>query len=1296
MKSRLILGFITIALSLILMTCGDDTPTAPETDPSEDPDITSKEIGPGGGEITSEDGNLTLTFPDGALPSPETITITPLEEQDLGDEFDTIADSLGIANAYELGPDGLEFDEPVTASMPSGQNAVQNDSTLQLSLNRLMLTSSGGQVEGLDSLFIAPGGNESGAVRLYGQLSHFSTFAATGTDTSIFRATISGIPKKLQVEEEINLEFRVQTSAELPVGQESVFAVPFASENTSFVPTPATRTIDIPKTDQILGAGVFERLYTYRCRNVGSNPVRVFIGTEIESVPNIIEFDQGLVGVAFNLLTEFLEEDIQDNDPVLTDPTQCIEATPLLTVMKDGTGEGTVTSDPPGIDFGEDNTEEYGKGTEVTLTATPDENSTFGGWSGDTGSANTQDSTLTVTMDSARTVTARFAKKRTNITADMGVGIISSPQGGIPPEETGSVTVEVENNGPDDAPDTAIMLEMDNGQVTGTPGNEDVTCDEPPASEIGCSFNENIPAGEVIELIFDFEAETPGTLTLSSTVSTSASDPDESNNSDQVEIQVEESTETFTLAVQKDGDGEGTVTSDPDGINLGSDGTEAYEEGTNVTLTATPEEGSVFDGWSGEIGDAAPEDSVITVGMDQDRTITATFDTAPEAVAFIQEFGLFESTQLEGTFQWRIELMSGGNSDNLNIELKWGDGSSTMPDVGEQVSSDPQIFEGQATHKFPQPGAYIPELTLRYEGAVTAEASIEYVTPAPPIITNFTGDLTDLRTVQFGLALKWAGSLDGIHADFNPTGDGDSMPVSLEAGEDANTFTAQMEYEFGPNIQFPAMPTVSVTNDASGASSTESFGLNEAILTVTKDGPGTVVGDAPFGDTPVISCGSDCKQEMLFGPNPVFGSLKIPVELTATPADGYRFVDWAGTLEGSSDCASPSEDCIKVPMNQDRTVTATFEATDQEPNDMVSLVNAPGPLMWLPDEMSFDTTPGDEVRLGVVYRSDNIGSTTFDVYSGGLQLRARYELIGSYSLAAASLELTDDSQVKDGVVAGGISGGKLFYQPRGSDNETLESQELVGFASNVPDVAVAPGPGNNPLISAIAFEDGLIQQFGYDPTANQYVVGDDLTVSTDDTNGEDFFDIHVPDPGFAEPGNSFAALTSDGDSGSLYTFTAEGTAGNITIASERQDNVSDVVGDLPVAFECAGWDPNGNSVCAITNNDGSGALVEYRLLDNPGFSILEEFTAGVRAVQPALMREGDTVMFVVPDRTTDTYVIGTVQGGAVEHQREDAPAECDGPTRAKLGPTTGEDTGLLYLGCGESEKLFRMEISYDY
>jgi len=77
----------------------------------------------------------------------------------------------------------------------------------------------------------------------------------------------------------------------------------------------------------------------------------------------------------------------------------------LLTVNKAGTGSGTVTSVPAGIDCGSDCTENYDNGTGVTLTATPASGSTFAGWDGAcTGTA----LECQITMDQAKSITATF------------------------------------------------------------------------------------------------------------------------------------------------------------------------------------------------------------------------------------------------------------------------------------------------------------------------------------------------------------------------------------------------------------------------------------------------------------------------------------------------------------------------------------------------------------------------------------------------------------------------------------------------------------------------------------------------------------------------------------------------------------------------------------------------------------------------------------------------------------------------------------------------------------------------
>jgi hypothetical protein len=55
----------------------------------------------------------------------------------------------------------------------------------------------------------------------------------------------------------------------------------------------------------------------------------------------------------------------------------------------------------------------------------------------------------------------------------------------------------------------------------------------------------------------------------------------------------------YTLEVIITGDGGGSVSSSPTGIDCGSDCDASFEEGTIVTLSAEPETGSSFAGWSG-------------------------------------------------------------------------------------------------------------------------------------------------------------------------------------------------------------------------------------------------------------------------------------------------------------------------------------------------------------------------------------------------------------------------------------------------------------------------------------------------------------------------------------------------------------------------------------------------------------------------------------------------------------------------------------------------------------------------
>ncbi len=102
-----------------------------------------------------------------------------------------------------------------------------------------------------------------------------------------------------------------------------------------------------------------------------------------------------------------------------------------LTVSKSGTGNGTITSTDGFINCGQVCTASYLSGTQVTLTATPSQGSSFSSWSG---CDSTNGNSCTLTMNGARTVTATFVLSNTHYTLSVstnGYGTVTSTDGFI-------------------------------------------------------------------------------------------------------------------------------------------------------------------------------------------------------------------------------------------------------------------------------------------------------------------------------------------------------------------------------------------------------------------------------------------------------------------------------------------------------------------------------------------------------------------------------------------------------------------------------------------------------------------------------------------------------------------------------------------------------------------------------------------------------------------------------------------------------------------------------------------------
>jgi uncharacterized protein (DUF2141 family) len=274
---------------------------------------------------------------------------------------------------------------------------------------------------------------------------------------------------------------------------------------------------------------------------------------------------------------------IKNTNASLIDSCYYTPPTYILSVLKSGSGSGTVTSNPSGINCGSDCSESYSANTTVTLTATSFSGSTFGGWSGDYSGCGTN-ATCQITMNSNKTCTAVFNISAVTYTLSISpkpsYGTVSSSLSGIYCGSGGNSC----SQGYTQNTQVTLYATPDSGYVFGywtsdcSSCGTNATCQIIMNSNKTCSAVFNISAGQ------------------------------------------------YTLTINKSGSGSGTVTSNPSGINCGSDCSESYSANTTVTLTATPSSGSTFGGWGGDCSSCGTN-TTCQITMNSNKTCTAVFNT---------------------------------------------------------------------------------------------------------------------------------------------------------------------------------------------------------------------------------------------------------------------------------------------------------------------------------------------------------------------------------------------------------------------------------------------------------------------------------------------------------------------------------------------------------------------------------------------------------------------------------------------------------------------------------------------
>lgn len=98
--------------------------------------------------------------------------------------------------------------------------------------------------------------------------------------------------------------------------------------------------------------------------------------------------------------------------------------------------------------------------------------------------------------------------------------------------------------------------------------------------------------------------------------------------------------------------GGGSVTSDPPGVSCGTDCEESYDMGTEVSLTANPDQAFFFSGWGGDCSSCGQSETCVVL-MNGDKTCTATFEricsyTLSSTAATVKHKGKSISVKVQG------------------------------------------------------------------------------------------------------------------------------------------------------------------------------------------------------------------------------------------------------------------------------------------------------------------------------------------------------------------------------------------------------------------------------------------------------------------------------------------------------------------------------------------------------------------------------------------------------------------------------------------------------------------------
>ena len=477
-------------------------------------------------------------------------------------------------------------------------------------------------------------------------------------------------------------------------------------------------------------------------------------------------------------------------------------------------GNGSVTSSPSGIDCGNTCSSSFLSGTSVTLTATPNPNYVFIGWSASGLCSGV--GPCVISIFSNTNVTATFADKAYNVSVNVvGNGSVKSTPAGIDCGIACSALF-------DRASTVNLVATADYGYTfTGWSISNPQPGDSCPGTG-GCRLSilsaKNVTASFI---------RTKFALNITST-------------------------------------GTGSVVSSPVGIDCGSKCSSSFDQDTQIVLTATPAQGFVFGGWTGDCSGFG----FCNVTMTSIKNVKATF--LPPRTLTVTKSGVGGVISSPGGIDCGSTCKSTFSSGTV-VSL------SAAPDLGWAFTSWGGDCSGNA-------------------------------------LCSVTMDLDKVVQATFSELPKY-----NLTVRKQATGLVTSLPQGIDCGGSHRTCIASVSQTIltaTPNNGYafkswvgcpqPSGDKCSLTLSKPTTINATFSELPKFTLKVTKNKLGTVTSDP---------AAINCKANVTSCSSKIFSGTKVT--LTATPSAGKTFVGWTGACSGKDVCS--------LTMDGSKGVNATFQ-----------------------------------------------------------------------------------------------------------------------------------------------------------------------------------------------------------------------------------------------------------------------------------------------------------------------------------------------------------------------------------